>query len=95
MTMAAGVIAVMAEQSDGTAMTGATDQHCTMPAKACAYPYDTKVLDMTVAAHDFERGGGKSQIGEIGVFEAHVGFMDLAVVVRDDLAQMVDIDYRH
>jgi len=95
MTEAAGIIAIMVEQSNSAAMAGATDQHCTMPAKACAYPYDTKVLDVAIAAHDLDCGSGKSQIGEVGVFEAHVGLADLAVVARDDLAQVVDIDCRH
>jgi len=58
-------------------------------------PLDTKVLDVAIAAHDLERGGGKPQIGEIGVFEADVGLIDVTVLARIDVAQVLDIDSWH
>jgi len=93
--IAAGVIAVMAKQSDSAIAAAVADQYSAMFTETGPDPLDTKVLDVTIAAHDFECGGGKPQIGEIGIFEAHVEFIDLAVVARDDLAQVVDIDCRH
>ena len=58
-------------------------------------PYDAEALNVAVAAPDFEAGGGKPQIGEIGIFEAYVGFVDLAVIARDSVAQFVNINMRH
>ena len=95
MTMAAGVIAVMAEQSDSAAGAAAADKYRTMFAETCFDPFNAEPLSVAVAAHDLEPGSGQPQIGEVGVFEADVEFIDLAVVTRDDLAQIVDIDCRH
>jgi len=52
-------------------------------------------LNVAVATLDLERGSGKPQIGEIGIFEADVGLMDLAVIARDDVAQVMNINIRH
>jgi hypothetical protein len=89
---AAGVIAVVAEQSDSTATAAAADQYSTMFAETGPNPYDAKALDVTVAAHDFEARGREPQIGKIGIFEADVGLIDLAVIARNDVPQSIDID---
>ena len=70
MAVAAGVIAVMAEQSNSTAAAAAADQYRTMFAETRPDPHNTEALNIAVAAHDFEAGGGKPQIGKIGVFQA-------------------------
>ena len=90
MTKAASVIAVMAEQPDGTASATAADQYSTMLAEIGGDPFNAEALDVTVAAHDLQRGSGKAQIGEIGIFQADIGFVDLAVIARDDMAQVMD-----
>jgi hypothetical protein len=41
-------------------------------------PYDAEALNIAVAAHDLEAGSRKPQIGKVGVFQADVGFIDLA-----------------
>jgi hypothetical protein len=63
-----------------------------MSAEVGRNPYDAEALNVAVAAHDFEAGGGKPQIGQVGVFEADVGFDDLAVITRNDVAQVMDIN---
>lgn len=92
MAIAAGVIAVMAKQSNSAATAAAADQYGAMFAEARLDPDNTEALEMAVAAHDFERGCGKPQVGEIGVFQTDVGLDDLAGIARDDVAQVIDID---
>jgi len=63
-----------------------------MSAKTCAYPHNAEALDVTVAAYDLEAGGGKPQIGEIGILEADIRFVDLAVITRNSVAQVMNAD---
>ena len=58
-------------------------------------PHDAEALNIAVAAHDLEAGGGKPQIDEIGVFQVDIGLIDLAVITRNDVAQFVNINIRH
>ena len=53
-------------------------------------PNDAEALDVAVTAHDFEARGGKPQIGKLGIFEGDIGFIDLTVIARDDVAQVMD-----
>jgi hypothetical protein len=55
-------------------------------------PRDTEALEVTVAAHDLERRGGKPQIFEVGIFEGDVGLSDLPLVARNNVTQFIDID---
>src|SRR5262249_5113009 len=85
----------MAEQSDRTATTAAADQYRAMSTETCSDPYDPEALNVIVAAHDFEAGGGKPQIGETRIFQADVGFIDLAVMAWNSAAQFIDVDCGH
>ena len=95
MAEATSIIAKAAEQSDSTAATAAADQYRAMSTETCSDPYDPEALNVIVAAHDFEAGGGKPQVCEVGVFQADVGFIDLAVITRNGVTQLMDIDCRH
>jgi len=53
-------------------------------------PYDAEALDVAIAAHDLEAGRGKPQIGQVRVFEADVGLIDLTVIARNSVAQIMD-----
>jgi hypothetical protein len=61
-----------------------------MSAKTRAYPHNAEALDVAVAAHDFEARGGKPQIGKLGVSKADVGLIDLTVIARNSVAQVMD-----
>jgi len=87
----AGIGAISSEQPSGAATAGAHEDR-TVSAKTRPDPYDPEALNMTTTAHDFERGSGKPQIGKLGVFEAYIGFIDLAVIARNDVTQFIDID---
>jgi hypothetical protein len=68
-----------------------------MLAEISGNPVDAEALDVAVATHDLDAGGGKPHIGEIGVFEigvfeADVRLNDLAVIAWDSLPQVIDID---
>ena len=94
-TMAAGVIAVVAKQSDSTAGAAAADQYRARSTKACSDPHDTKALDVAIAARYFDMTGEKAQTGDGRIFEADVGLVDLAGITRDDVAQVMAADGRH
>src|SRR5262245_66319174 len=66
-----------------------------MSPKTCSDPYDPEALNVIVAAHNFEAGGREPQVGEVGIFQADVGFVDLAVIAWNGVAQLIDIDCRH
>jgi hypothetical protein len=87
----AGIRAISSEQPNGAIATGAHEDRA-VRSETRPDPHDPETLNVAVAAHDLEAGGGKPQIGEIGIFEAHVGFIDLAVIARNDVAQFIDID---
>jgi hypothetical protein len=89
---AAGVIAVVAEQSDGTATAAAADQYSTMSAEMRRNPLDPKALNVAIAARDFDVASKKAQAGNAGIFQVDIGFIDLAVITRNDVAQFIDID---
>ena len=40
-------------------------------------------------------GGGEPQIGKVSMFQTHVGLNNLAVITWNNVAQFIDIDYRH
>src|SRR5262245_29718854 len=61
---AAGVIAVVAVQSDSTASAAPTDEYSTTFAEMCGNPLDAEALNVAVTAHDFEAGGGKPRSEE-------------------------------
>ena len=63
-----------------------------MFAEACRDPRDGEALDITVTAHDLERRGGKPHIGQVGIFQADVGLINLAVITRNGMAQFMDAD---
>src|SRR5262245_30948430 len=66
-----------------------------MSPKTCSDPYDPEALNVIVAAHNFKAGGREPQVGEVGIFQADVGFVDLAVIAWNGVAQLIDIDCRH
>ena len=92
MAEAAGVIAVVAEQANSTATAAATDEYSTMSAEIRRNPYDAEALNVAVAARDFDMASKKPQAGDARIFQADVGFIDLAVITRNDVSQFMDAD---
>ena len=90
MAEATSIIAKAAEQSDSTAATAAADQYRAMSTETCSDPYDPEALNVIVAAHNFEAGGREPHVGEVGIFQADVGFVDLAVIAWNGVAQIMD-----
>ena len=76
---AAGVIAVVAVQSDSTASAAPTDEYSTTFAEMRGNPLDAEALNVAVTAHDFEAGGGKAQISQVGIFETDIWLDSLAI----------------
>jgi hypothetical protein len=89
---AASVIAVVVEQSNSTATAAAADEYSTMFAETRSDPFNTKALKVAVTARDFDMASKKTQAGDAGIFQFDIGFIDLAVIARNDVAQFIDID---
>src|SRR5262249_15113843 len=92
MAKAAGVIAVVAVQSDSTASAAATDKYSTMFAEMRRNPHNAEALHVTVTARDFDIAGEETQASDVGIFETYIGFIDLAVIARNGMAQVMDAD---
>src|SRR5262245_63496707 len=92
--MPAGISAVSSKQPNGAIAAGARKDR-TVCSQARPDPYDTEALNVAVMAHDFEAGGGEPQIGEVGVFQADVRLIDLAVIAWNGVAQFIDVDCGH
>jgi hypothetical protein len=56
------------------------------------YPYDTEALYAPEIVGDFEAEGGKTQTGNVGVFEADVWLVDCIGIARNNATQFIDIN---
>ena len=79
MTMAAGICAVVREQSNSTATAAIAYQYRAMAAEVGRYPCDTEALYAPEIVGDFEVEGGKTQTGNAGIFKA-----DTSRVIQSD-----------
>src|SRR5262249_20423136 len=89
---AAGVIAVVAVQSDSAVTAGAGDKDSTMLGQIGRNPLNAEALKVAVTTHDFEARSGKPQISQVGIFQTDVGLIDLAVIARNGVAQVMNAD---
>jgi hypothetical protein len=78
----AGIGAIPSEQPNSAVTAGAHEDR-TVSAETRPDPHDPEPLKVAIASFDFEAGGGKPQIGKIGVFQADVGFVDLARITMN------------
>ena len=65
---AAGVIAVVAVQSDSTASAAPTDEYSTTFAEMRGNPLDAEALNVAVTACDLDMAGEEAQASNIGIF---------------------------
>jgi hypothetical protein len=63
-----------------------------MSAEIGRNPYDTEALNVAVTACDFDMASKKPQAGDARVFQIDIGFIDLAVITRNDVAQVMDVN---
>src|SRR5262245_31386302 len=87
----AGIRAVSSVQPSSAITAGAHEDRAGWP-ETGPDPDDAEALHMAVAAHEFEAGDGKPQIGKVGVFEFDMGLIDCIRIARNSVAQFIDID---
>ena len=91
-TEAAGIIAVVAVQSDSTASAVAARQYSTMLAEMSRNPFDAKALNVAVAARNLDMISEEAQASNIGALQFDIGLTNTIGIVRDDVAQVIDTD---
>jgi hypothetical protein len=80
----AGIRAISSEQPDSAVAAGAHED-CAGCSQARPDPHNAEALNIAIAARELDMTSKEAQTGNVGVFQTDVGFIDLAVVARNDV----------